>query len=148
MVKKTGVKKTTKNNPTLHGLLVSRGLSGTVVRVILFILLSGAVLLVGSASQTGYSGLNAIGTLGLVSLVYFVFDLLYIMMAYVRPWHPRLDRVVLPAALVFSLVSLYLPLVLLSDKALNAVNIWITAAVVLVSILGVRLALLMASTNR
>jgi len=147
MAKKT-VKKATKNNPTLHGLLVARTLSGTVVRTLLFIVLSGVLVLVATMNLQDGDTVGSLATLVAIDLVYLVFDLLYVLMATVRPFHPRIDRVVLPVALVFSLACLYAPMILISDAAVNVVNIWIAGAFALVFILGVRLALLIASTNR
>lgn len=147
MAKKT-VKKASKNNPTLHGLLVARTLSGTVVRTLLFIVLSGVLVLVATMNLQDGDKVGGLAVLGMIDLIYLVFDLLYVLMANVRPFHPRIDRVVLPAALVFSLASLYAPMILISNAAVNVLNIWIAAAFGLVFILGVRLALLIASTNR
>lgn len=145
--KKSAVKKTTKSIPTLHGLLVARTLSGTVVRTLLFIVLAAVLVLVATVNiEDGQTG--AIAMIGLLSVAYLLFDILYVLMANIRPLHPRLDRVVLPAALVFALVCLYTPLILVTNTVINVVNIWMTAGVVLISVLGVRLGLLIASSNR
>lgn len=147
MVKKVVAKKSTRNNPTLHGLLIARTMSGTVVRTLLFIVLSGALILAATLNiDEGHVG--AVAMLLLMSAIYLLFDVLYVLMANVRPLHPRVDRVVLPGALVIALLAVYAPLVLVTGTAINVVNIWLMGGVVLLCILGVRLGLLIASSNR
>lgn len=145
--KRNNVKKTTQANPTLHGLLIARTFSGTVVRVLTFAVLVLAVSMAGISESDGLSSGSAFSVWAVLTCAYLLFDVLYVAMTKVRPLHPRLDRAVLPLALVFSLVAVYAPLVIINGT-IDAIDLWLTAGVLLVCVLGVRLALLMASTNR
>lgn len=147
MAKKAVAKKTvSKNNPTLHGLFISRSLSGSVVRVLTFAVLVFAVSLVGTVGASGYSGGSAFLTWLSLTGTYLVFDIVYVLMTKIRPLHPRLDRAVLPLSLIFSLAVIFIPLMIV-DAGINIVNLWITGGVVLFCILGTRLGLLIASSK-
>jgi hypothetical protein len=132
-------------NPTLHGLIISRNFSGTVVRGLLFAILAFGFVLVGTGAAGGVSGGSALLTWLVMTIIYVIFDILYVLMSLVRPLHPRLDRVVLPGALIFSLIAVFMPLVYAGRHAISATNLWMTAVIFLVFILGVRFALLIAS---
>lgn len=143
-------KTATRRQPTLHGLLIARSLSGTVVRTLLFVLLTGALIVagssVGSTSSVGPTLSGGLGVLALVAGAYLLFDFLYVLMANIRPLHPRLDRVVLPAALVFALVVIYAPLLIAQQTSLLT-GLWLTGGAGLLVVLGTRFGLLIASTK-
>lgn len=141
MAIKKSIKRSERNNPTLHGLLVARTLSGTVVRVLLFLVLSAALVLVATMNVDDGKG-GAIVVLGLIGAAYLLFDVLYVLMSNIRPLHPRLDRVILPGVLIFSLLSLYAPLILITTTAMNVIDIWFGAGLGLLAVLVARLAVL------
>lgn len=134
-------------NPTLHGLLISRTMSGTVVRGLTFAVLVLGLVVVGVSSATGFSGLSALGTWLLLTAGYLLFDIIYVLLSKVRPLHPRLDRAVLPFALLFALAATFTPVVAVTTNGINVVNIWLAGGVGLLAILGVRIALLVASAK-
>lgn len=146
MAKKSTKKRSRNTNPTLHGLFIARTFSGTVVRSLTFAVLVLAVSMAGVAATEGFSSASAFAVWISLTVGYVLFDVLYVAMTKVRPLHPRLDRVVLPLGLVFSLVSVYAPLVIVNGTV-GALNVWLTAGVLLICVLGIRLALLMASPN-
>lgn len=130
-------------NPTLHGLLVSRSFSGTVVRVLLFAILTFVVVFVGVTAATDQTGGGAFAAWFAIFAAYLLFDVAYVLMAMIRPLHPRIDRVVLPLALVFSLAAIYAPIIFVGEEGVNVVAFWLASGVVLACALVTRFAILL-----
>lgn len=146
------VKKSSKKirtpNPTLHGLLVARNFSGTVVRTLLLLLLTGGLVFVAgtvSSTTSDSSAVSGLAVLGIAGATYLVFDVVYVIMSRIRPLHPRLDRVVLPLGLIFALLTIYGPLFISNTQSAFVTGVWMTGAIMLLCVLGVRFALLLAS---
>lgn len=137
-------KKSTRSNPTLHGLLVALDYSGTVVRSLLFVLLMAALLLFGAASASDYSATSALLTLLLVGGGFILYDMLYILLARLHRSSHILDRVVLLTSETLITIGIFASVVVVGTVAINFLGVLCVLGAALFVVLGIRFGLILA----